>query len=339
MQWGESMNAALLDRMLRQRSFAVTVLLVALFVYFSATQDAFFTSANIDTLLTSASILWVVAIGMTFVVVSGGLDLSVGSMLALSGIAVGWFLNDLGAPALVACCGAIALGIVLGGGVNGLLIGRMGFPFIVVTLGTLILFRGLVNLWSDARSEQVTSRLLDEIAFGRVAGLPVPVWIMIVTLVVALYVQRNTYFGRDVYALGSNPEAARLSGISVTRTLASVYAIAGALAALGGVIQVGRIGAASPLVGEAVLFDAAAAVLLGGTSLRGGVGGVGGTAVGVLLLATLQNGLAVAGVATAWQLITTGTILVAALALDLLSRKGRESLRIGGRPSAAAPVA
>ena len=152
--------------------------------------------------------------------------------------------------------------------------------------------------------------------------MPIPVWIMLVTLVLAVYVLRRTYFGRDVYAVGGNPAAAELSGIKVSRTLMAVYGIVGLAAALGGVIQSARIGAASPAVGEDIIFTAAAAVLLGGTAFSGGVGGVVGTAVGVLFLAALQNGLSVAGLQTFWQQIVTGAILIAAMLLDKAQRDG-----------------
>jgi ribose transport system permease protein len=305
-----------------QRFAAVLVLLVALFVFFALTQERFFTSGNINALLTSASILWVVSIGLTFVMIAGGFDLSIGSMMALAGIALGSFANDLSLPIGVAIVLTLAFGLALGGGINGFLIGRIGLSFLVVTLGTLILFQGVLNLWSNTRTEQVVSPFLDSLAFDSIIGIPVPVWIMAAVFLVALHVQRNTYFGRDMYAVGGSADAARLSGIRVARTIIAVYAIAGMLAALGGVIQVARIGAASPLVGEALVFDAAAAVLLGGTSFAGGVGGVGGTAVGVLFLATLQNGLSVSGVESFWQQIITGTILIAAVLLDRLQREG-----------------
>jgi ribose transport system permease protein len=315
-----------------QRFLAVLFLLLALFVFFSLTQDRFFTSGNIDALLTSASILWVVSIGLTFVMITGGFDLSLGSMLALTGIALGSFFNDLGLPIGPAILLTLAVGLVLGGGVNGFLIGRIGLSFLVVTLGTLILFQGALNLWSDTKTEQVISPLLDSLAFDSLLGVPIPVWIMAGVFLVALYVQRSTYFGRDIYAVGGSPDAARLSGIKVSRTIITVYAIAGLLAALGGVIQVARIGAASPLVGEALIFDAAAAVLLGGTSFAGGVGGVGGTAVGVLFLATLQNGLSVSGVESFWQQIITGAILIVAVLLDKVQREGWSSLKRAGAP-------
>ena len=143
---------------------------------------------------------------------------------------------------------------------------------------------------------------------------------MVATYLVALVVLRWTYFGRDVYAVGGNITAARLSGINVARTLIMVYAIAGLCAGIGGVIQAGRLGAASPLVGESTPLDAAAAVLLGGTSFLGGVGGVTGTAVGVLFIGTLQNGLSISGVSSFWQQVVTGVILILAIAIDLLQQ-------------------
>lgn len=309
-------------RLAKQRFFAVLVMLVALVAFFSLTQPRYLTSANVESMLTSASILWVVALGSTFVMLTGGFDLSVGSLLALVGILLGTCINDAGIPPGVAVLIVLVFGALAGVLVNGLLIGRLGLSFFVITLATLILYRGLVNLVSDTKTEAINSSLLNSLAFDKVLGVPIPVWIMLVTLVLAIYLLRSTYFGRDVYAVGGNPAAAELSGIRVSRTLMAVYGIAGLAAALGGVIQSARIGAASPAVGEDIIFAAAAAVLLGGTAFSGGVGGVVGTAVGVLFLAALQNGLSVAGVATFWQQIVTGLILIAAMLLDKAQREG-----------------
>jgi ribose transport system permease protein len=308
------------------RFLGVLVLLIALFVFFSVTQEGFFTSANLDNLLTSVSILFVVSIGMTFVMLSGGIDLSMGSLLALCGIVLGKLYVDAGLPVGLAVALTLMAGAALGGLVNGVLIGRLGLSFLVVTLGSLALFRGALNLWSDARTTQVVSPFLDSLAFDKFLSLPIPVWIMIAVFTISLYVLRSTYFGRDVYAVGGNPNAARLSGINVGRTIMAVYAIAGLLAALGGVIQVARVGASSPLVGETIIFDAAAAVLLGGTSLAGGLGGVSGTVVGVLFLGVLQNGLAVSGVQSFWQQVITGGILILAVLVDQIQREGWASV-------------
>jgi ribose transport system permease protein len=317
----------------RQRFLAVLVLLIALFVYFSLSQPRFFTSADIDALLTSASVLWMVSIGLTFVMLTGGFDLSLGSMLALSGIALGKLMVGSGLAIGFAIPLTLAFGLVLGALVNGVLIGRMGLPFLVVTLGTLTLYGGLVNLWSKSATTEILSPALTALAFNHALGVPIPVWIMLGVFLAALYLQRSTYFGRDVYAVGGSIDAARLSGVRVARTLIAVYAIAGLLAALAGVIQDARIGAASPLVGSTVIFDAAAAVLLGGTSFAGGIGGVGGTAIGVLFLATLQQGLSISGVQDYWQQIITGVILVVVVLLDRVQHGGLASIGVR-RPGA-----
>lgn len=311
-----------MSNLIRQRFFVVLVVLVIMIVFFAITQEQFLTGGNISAILTSSSILWIAAMGLTFVMLSGGFDLSIGSMLALTGVALGWFLNDAGLPVAIAIVATVALGVLLGGVVNGVLIGKLGLSFLVVTLGSLILFRGLTNYWSGSKTTQVISPFLDSLAFGSTLGIPNPVWLMIATYLVMLYVQKYTFFGRDIYAVGGNVEAARLSGIRTSRTIMAVYAISGGLAALAAVMQDARIGAASPQVGDNLVFSAAAAVLLGGTSFSGGVGGVSGTVVGVLFLGVLQNGLSVAGVESYWQQIITGAILIGAITLDYVQRKG-----------------
>lgn len=313
-----------------------TLVLIALF---TSIQPAFLSVQNLFTLLGSISILWIVALGLTFVLLTGGFDLSVGSALALTGIVLGWIYNSLGIPIGIAIVLTVLFGALLGGGVNGILIGRIGASFMIVTLGTLTLLRGLVNLTSGTKTTPVTSAVLDQLAFGRLLGVPVSVFVLLITFGVSFYVLRYTYFGRDVYAVGGNAEAARLAGVNVARTITVVYAIAGAAAALGGVIQVARLGAASPLVGETIMFDAAAAVLLGGTSLRGGSGGVVGTAIGVLFLGVLSNGLAVTGVPSFWQQIISGAILASAAVADQV-QNGRLRLpkrRVVRTPAPAQP--
>lgn len=309
------------------RYAAVLLLLVSIFIAFAATQPNFFTSANLENLLTSVSILWVVAVGMTFVVLTGGIDLSVGSLLALSGIVLSKLLNDVDLPGVVAVLLTLAIGAFIGGGVNGVLIGRIRLSFFVVTLGTLSLYEGIVNIWSKTKTTYITSSLVDSIGFGSALGIATPIWIMIGTFLLAFVVLRWTYFGRDVYAVGGNIDAARLAGINVAGTLIAVYAIAGLAAALGGVIQAGRLGAASPLVGADLPLSAAAGVLLGGTSFLGGVGGVTGTAVGVLFIGTLQNGLSIAGVSSFWQQVVTGAILILAVAIDRVQQSPGGRLR------------
>jgi ribose transport system permease protein len=318
------------------RYAVVLVLLIGLFIFFSVTQQNFFTRLNIQNLLTSVSILWVASIGMTFVVLTAGIDLSVGALLALSGIVLSKIFNDLGFPAPLAVIATIAIAALIGALVNGFLIGKIGLSFFVVTLGTMSLYTGIVSLWSHTQTVYISSRFIGSIGFGKGLGVPTPIWIMLGTYLIAFVVLRWTYFGRDIYAVGGNIEAARLSGINVARTLMMAYGIAGLGAGIAGVIEVGRLGAASPLVGGDIPLNAAAAVLLGGTSFLGGVGGVSGTAVGVLFIGTLQNGLAIAGVQSFWQQVVTGIILILAIAIDRLQQGANLLPRRGG---AAAPPA
>lgn len=310
------------------RTTTIGIALVLLVAFFVLTQPTFATQANITTLLTSVSILWMLSMGLTFVLILGGFDLSIGSMMALSGFILHWYYVDLGIPIIAACVAAVATAGVLGAVANGLLIGRLRASFMVVTLGTLSLFRGLVNLVSDAETKAINSSFLDTLAFGSVAGVPIPVVLMAVVFLAAWWVLRYTFFGRDVYAVGGNPQAAKLSGISTTRITIWVYAICAAAAGLGAVLQSARVAAASPQVGESIMFDAAAAVLLGGTALRGGSGGVVGTAVGVLFLGTLANGLAISGVPSYWQQILSGLIVAGAAVSEVVQREGLRSLNI-----------
>ncbi len=299
----------------------VLALLIAMFIAFSVSEARFFTPPNLRVMLTGVAILWMISLGLTVVMLTGGFDLSLGSMLSLAGfIFVGFYVN-LGLPALLAVVLTVIAGGIIGGAINGVLIGWIGMPFLVVTIGTLSLFQGVTYLVSNGQTTSLTSSLLDGIGFSTALGIPYSVWIMIGTMVVSLFVLRRTYFGRDVYATGGNARAARLAGVSVTRTLIAGYAFAGAMAALGGVLENAFISAASPVgAGNTILFDATAAVLLGGTALGGGVGGVGGTAVGVLFLGVLQNGLSIGGITASWQEVISGAIVIIAVLFQMVQQ-------------------
>jgi ribose transport system permease protein len=204
--------------------------------------------------------------------------------------------------------------------------------FFVVTLASMILLMGVVNLWSGTQSFIVDSSIPSDFGIKEYAGVAGPIWIMLISLVVALYLQQWTYFGRRVYSVGGSLTASRLSGVRTARTIMAVYAIAALCATIGSIITIGRIGAATPTVDVNLPLNAIAAVLLGGTSLLGGVGGVGGTAIGVLFLGVLQNGLSLAGVQSFWQQVATGIILLVAVLLDQLgSHKVRVPLLRGAR--------
>jgi ribose transport system permease protein len=190
-------------------------------------------------LLTSNAQLWVVAMGMTFVMIAGAVDLSVGAIMAFLAIMFGMLLKA-GVSGGLALPITIAAGALLGGGVNGVLIGRLGLSFLLVTLASLTAFTGLVNLWSDTMAIPVQASITDSIAFGNFLGVNISLWIMGVTFILAQLLQSRTYFGRDVYAVGGNRQAARLAGINTERTIVFVFALTGIASALAAVIGIGR---------------------------------------------------------------------------------------------------
>jgi len=295
----------------------VMILLVLVFLVLALTQPEFATGANLQNLLTAASVLWIVAMGMTFVLMTGGADLSVGAVAALVGIFLAKLVNT-GMPGWLAVAISLVFGAAVGALANGLLIGRFRISFFVVTLASMITLTGVVNLWSGTQSLPVNSAGITNLAIDKFLGVSGPVWLMIVTFFVSLYLQRQTYLGRDVYAVGGSLTASRLSGIRVSRTIVFVYAFSALCAAIGGVVGISRIGIASPQVDNNLPLQAIAAVLLGGTALSGGAGGVGGTALGVLFIGVLSNGLSIAGVPSFWQQVVTGVILIVAVVGDRL---------------------
>jgi len=321
--WAGSVAAvAWVYRRTRVYAGALTALIV-LCAYLIATQPFFLTRSNVFNILTGNADLMLVSIGLTFVVLSAGFDLSVGAMAAASGLAVYEVLNA-GLPAGVAVAVALAVGAVVGGGVNGMLIGKFKLNFFVVTLGMMSLVAGAVDVITNGETETIaSSNFFAGIGNADVLGVPVPIWICLAALVVAALVLNHTSFGRAVYAVGGNAEASRLAGVNVTLVMVLVYAIAGFGAALAGVVDASRLSSAAPSSGDALTLTAAAAVLLGGTSFFGGIGGVAGTLVGVLLISVLQNGLGLMGVSAFWQGVVTGAVLIAAVALDRLQTRTR----------------
>lgn len=302
----------------------VLILLVLLFVVLSLKLPAFATATNLQNMLVAVAELWIISIGMTFALLSGGVDLSVTANGALAGIFMAKVIGQ-GVPAAVAIVLAVLFGALVSAVVNGVLIGAFGLSFFVVTLASMTTLTGVDSLWTHTLSINVTSNAVGDLAVGHLAGLDVPIWIMLFVFVVFYYVQRYTYFGRDVYAVGGSLTAARLSGIRTSRTIVAVYAVTGATAAFAGIILVGSIGAASPQVDGTLPLEAVAAVLLGGTALTGGAGSIVGTGLGVLFIGELQNGLSIGGVSGFWQQVVTGIILVAAV-LGTSANGSRRSL-------------
>jgi ribose/xylose/arabinose/galactoside ABC-type transport system permease subunit len=302
-----------------RRFIGVLIALIVMIGVFAFTQERFLTYRNFELILRTTAVLFMVSIGNTYVLLTAGFDLSVGSMLSLGGIALAMMLAG-GWNEWIAILLTLALTMSLGGLVNGMLIGVGKLSFFVVTLATLSLFRGITYVWTNGMTQRVESEAVATLGDGKIAGLSVPILLMAGVLLISLFVLHFTRFGRAVYAVGGNREAARLSGINVPAVIIAVYAISGLLAGLGAVIQTGRLAAAAPVAGTGLELSAAAAVLLGGTSFSGGSGGVGGTLVGVLFIGVLRNGLGLSGVSAFWQEIVTGLILITAISIDRISQ-------------------
>ena len=325
----------------RMRSFMQTVgmlpvlvLLAVLFQFLSAYGDTgtfnfsagrFLTSANLPVVAQLASINTVLATGMTFVILTGGIDLSVGSILAVSAMSALLVANSANYSVVT-----IPVGLLVGAGfglINGTLISALKLPPFIVTLGSLTAVRGIARLFGND-----TTVFNSDLSFAGIAGnFAVPVlgaisWLTVIALVVVAaswFVLRRTVLGVHVYAVGGNPAAARLSGIKVYLVLLFVYGTSGLLSGLAGLMQAAQLQSANGLqLGTGYELDAIAAVILGGTSFVGGVGSVIGTLIGALIIAVLANGLILAGVSDVWQYIIKGLVIIGAVTLDRLRNQG-----------------
>jgi ribose/xylose/arabinose/galactoside ABC-type transport system permease subunit len=286
--------------------------------------DSFLTTQNIVNLLRQNSMLGIVAIGMTFVILTKGIDLSVGSLLALGGI-VSAFLSPLGlfwailVPIMVTTC----LGLV-----NGVIISKLRMEPFIVTLAMMIGVRGFVYAFSDQKSMIVDPAITEIYKFfgrGSLLWIPVPIWIFITLILVTSYILKNTSFGRSVYAVGGNEEASKLMGLKINRIKILVYGLSGAFSGLAGIILASRLGGvAQPVAGDMWELDAIAAVVIGGTLLTGGKGNVFGTFIGVMLLGVVLNVINMEGTINSWwQPVIRGVFLIVIVLLQsqLLNKK------------------
>ncbi|MGA5357327.1 substrate-binding domain-containing protein [Streptomyces purpurascens] len=297
---------------------ALTALIV-LVIAMSALSGDFLTTDNLLNVGVQAAVTAILAFGVTFVIVSAGIDLSVGSVAALSATVLAWTATSAGVPVVVAVLLAIATGIACGL-VNGILISYGKLPPFIATLAMLSVARGL----SLVISEGSPIALPDSVShLGDTLGgwLPVPVLVMAVMGLIAAFVLGRTYIGRSMYAIGGNEEAARLSGLRVKKQKLAIYALSGVFAAVAGVVLAARLSSAQPQAADGYELDAIAAVVIGGASLAGGTGKASGTLIGALILAVLRNGLNLLNVSAFWQQVVIGVVIALAVLLDTARRK------------------
>ncbi|EKO3815825.1 ribose ABC transporter permease [Vibrio harveyi] len=294
------------------------IALLFLIVVVSFLNPNFFTVDNILNILRQTSVNAIIAVGMTLVILTAGIDLSVGSVLALCG-AFAASMIALEVPVLIAVPTALFAGAALGA-ISGIIIAKGKVQAFIATLVTMTLLRGVTMVYTDGRPISTgftdTADAFAWFGTGYALGIPVPVWLMVIVFAAAWYLLNHTRFGRYVYALGGNESATRLSGINVDRVKIGVYAICGMLAALAGIIVTSRLSSAQPTAGMGYELDAIAAVVLGGTSLMGGKGRIMGTLIGALIIGFLNNALNLLDVSSYYQMIAKAVVILLAVLVD-----------------------
>ncbi len=320
------------------------IALIALIVVFSVLSPNFLSSQNLITISKHVAINAIIAIGMTFVVLTGGIDLSVGAIAGLSGMIAGGLiyegliLNVFGVTIYYHVLVIILISIVVGvlvGLVNGILVTRFNVAPFIATLGTMYVCRGAAMLRSNGKTfpnlqgkVELGNTGFPILGAGRLLGVPISVWLMILLVAIGMYLSKKTPFGRYVYAVGGNEDAARLSGIKVKKIKTLVYMVSGGCAALVGLIISSELVAAHPATGESYEMNAIAATVLGGTSLAGGRGSISGAILGAFVIGILNDGMVMVGVSSFWQTVIKGVVIVVAVIFDQLqshSRKGNRS--------------
>ncbi len=298
------------------------VILVLSVLLLSTQTDVFLTVNNLlnqGRLMTEIGLL---ALPMTFIIITGGIDLSVGSIFGLSAIMLGYSWQNWGLPLEVAIVVALLTGMV-SGFINGLFIVRVGVPPLIMTLATLALYRGMALGISQGRSARGYPDWFLELGAGEVLGVPTQLWILIIAALISAFILARTVFGRSLYAIGNNELGARFSGIPVGRNKLLIYTFSGLMAGLSGYIFVSRVTTTRSDMGTGHELDVIAAVVLGGTSIFGGTGSIVGTVIGVVLIQLLKNGLALTGVTGDATIVVIGIVLIAAILINNYIQKRR----------------
>ncbi|RWE33574.1 ABC transporter permease [Mesorhizobium sp.] len=326
-------RGSLLLTLMKLRTF---IALIAVLVFFSIAAPNFLSAANLILMAKHVALNAFLAMGMTFVIINGGIDLSVGSIVGLCGMVAGYLvLNGIDLQigytvyfnvveiALI----TLAVGILIGA-VNGLLITRLNVAPFIATLGTLYVARGLALLSSDGRTfpnlvgkPELGTTGFGYLGAGRLLGLPVSIWILLVVALGAAYLARYTPLGRHIFAVGGNERAARISGVRVNMVKMFVYMFSGFCAAIVGLIISSELMASHPATGESFELNAIAAAVLGGTSMSGGRGAIGGTIVGAFVIGILSDGLVMMGVSSFWQMVIKGLVIIVAVVVDQAQRR------------------
>jgi ribose transport system permease protein len=301
-------------------SLSLIVSFVVLCAFFASQTPFFLTQANLSTIASTIAIVGITAIGMTLVLITGGVDISVGSVAALSGVVTSLLWLEHGIPLGVSTVLGILAGALVGL-LNGAIVTYLKINPLITTLATFSIIRGLAFVLSEGQTNLLSNEAFNFIGRGTVAGIPFSLLVMLALYLIFGFVLRYTAFGRNLYAIGGSPQASRLAGIAVTRHLLIVYVISSLLAAFSGIINVSQLASSAPRAAVGLEFTVITAVVLGGTSLAGGKGTLIGTLIGVIILRTLDNGLVLMQVSSFYQDVARGFVLILAVGFDQIRLK------------------
>ncbi len=298
--------------------------LIVIVIVFSILSPHFFTANNIISVLTAATVTGILALGTTFVIITGGIDLSIGTGMILCGVMAGVFLTFWGWPLWAGVAGAIAFGALIGF-INGFNVAVLKIPPFIATLGMMLITAGLALVISGTKpiyfNEQPQFQSIMNLSIIPGTRFPLGVALFIVMIVVAAIVLSKTIVGRYTFSIGSNEAATELSGVNVTKWKIIIYSMSGLFVGLAGVLAASRLSSAQPTGGMGLELEAIAAVVIGGTSLQGGKGSIIGTVIGALIMAVLTNGLRIISVPQEWQSVAVGLVILVAVYLDMLRRR------------------
>jgi len=314
------------------------IALIALIIFFSFNSPNFLTATSIVTMIRHVALNAIVAIGMTFVILTGGIDLSIGSTIGFCGMIAGGLIFEginlgflgitiyLWVPAIILI--TIVIGILIGW-FNGVLVSKFNVPPFIATMGAMYIFRGFAQLRSSGRTfpnlvgrPELRNTGFEQIGSGTILGIPYTIILMVILIIITVYVAKKTPFGRHVYAVGGNENAAKLSGIQVGKVKTIVFMISGGCAALVGLIITSELVAAHPATGTSYEMNAIAAAVLGGTSLAGGRGSIGGAVLGAFVIGILNDGMVMMGVSSFWQTVIKGVVIILAVIFDQMQNRG-----------------
>ncbi|MGA0555573.1 ABC transporter permease [Larkinella sp. VNQ87] len=299
--------------------YGIFIAFLVICIVLSLITPRFLTVSNLLIIVTQVSINALLAFGVTFVIITGGIDLSIGSTVAVTGVVAALFAHPDDFPVIVPLVAGLAAGVLLGA-FNGLVITKSKVPPFIVTLGTMTIGRGLALILSKGRPVSNLSDSFNFIGGGQLLGIPTPILILIVFFIICSVILKKTVLGRYMYAVGGNEQAAKASGIQLNKVKMVVYTLCGGLAALAGILLTSRITTGQPNAGVGFELDAIAAAIIGGTSTSGGTGTMTGTLIGALLIGVISNGLDLLNVTSYYQQVVMGIIIIGAVVLDSLNQ-------------------